>query len=159
MGDVIVGELALTLDDDVLDGDAEDFLDVVRNDLSLSKKDKRFPRKSTCMEIYSRRINGEEDLETVLRKYFPWCWMWQKELNDLFREYVERKQKQNVLDYDDLLLYLFHLLQDEAPRRSIGERFDHILVDEVQDFTADDHAFWSRLPGTKMAVGDDDQRI
>jgi DNA helicase-2/ATP-dependent DNA helicase PcrA len=160
---VYAQSVGLSPDFTIIDrSDAEDFLDVVRNDLSLSKKDKRFPRKSTCMEIYSRRINGEEDLETVLRKYFPWCWMWQKELNDLFREYVERKQKQNVLDYDDLLLYLFHLLQDEAPRRSIGERFDHILVDEYQDTNRIQAAILAAMRQENKnitVVGDDAQSI
>ncbi len=113
--------------------DAEDVLDVVRNDLGFSKKQSRFPRKATCLDIYSRRVNGNEALETVLKRDFPWCEMWKEELKQLFREYVNRKQKQQVLDYDDLLLYLYYLLQDEKAADSIGGRFDHILVDEYQD--------------------------
>ncbi len=113
--------------------DSEDLINVIRNNLSFSGKDKRFPRKSTCNEIYSRRVSGDEDLEKVLRKYFPWCLMWKDELNLLFKEYVQRKQKQNLLDYDDLLLYWFQLLQEETLAKSIGGRFDHILVDEYQD--------------------------
>ena len=80
--------------------DAEDLLDVIRNDLAFSKKRSRFPRKSTCLAIYSRRINGEEELETVLKRDYPWCEIWKDELMSLFREYVSRKQKQNILDYD-----------------------------------------------------------
>jgi ATP-dependent exoDNAse (exonuclease V) beta subunit len=38
-----------------------------------------------------------------------------------------------VLDYDDLLLYWFHLLGDETLVALLNERFDHILVDEYQD--------------------------
>jgi DNA helicase-2/ATP-dependent DNA helicase PcrA len=113
--------------------DSEDLLDVVRHDLSLSKKKTRFPRKSTCMEIYTRKVNGNEDLEAVLRKEFPWCEMWHDELKTLFQAYVDRKQKQNILDYDDLLLYLYYMLEDEDIARSVGGRFDHILVDEYQD--------------------------
>ncbi|MBI4188838.1 MAG: ATP-dependent helicase [Chloroflexi bacterium] len=113
--------------------DAEDFLNVVRNDLGLSTKEKRFPRKSTCLAIYSRRVNGDESLETVVKKDFPWCVEWLDDLNRLFREYVQRKQKQNVLDYDDLLLYWYQLLQEESIRQAIDNRFDHILVDEYQD--------------------------
>ncbi|MFW6057063.1 MAG: UvrD-helicase domain-containing protein, partial [Chloroflexota bacterium] len=44
--------------------DAEDFLNMVRNDLELSQKGKRFPRKGTCMDIYSRRVNSTDDLAT-----------------------------------------------------------------------------------------------
>jgi DNA helicase-2/ATP-dependent DNA helicase PcrA len=113
--------------------DAEDLLDVLRNDLAYSQKDRRFPRKSTCLAIYSRRVNGDEELDDVLKKYFPWCGIWKEELSTLFREYVDRKQKLNILDYDDLLLYLYYLLEDNVMAESIGGRFDHILVDEYQD--------------------------
>jgi len=113
--------------------DAEDVIDVIRNDMEFSQKERRFPRKSTCLAIYSRRVNGDEELETVLKKDFPWCEMWEDELKALFRAYVNRKQRQNILDYDDLLLYLYYLLQNKEIAESIGGRFDHILVDEYQD--------------------------
>ncbi|MFC1893504.1 ATP-dependent helicase [Chloroflexota bacterium] len=113
--------------------DAEDFMNVVRNDMGLSTKEKRFPRKSTCLAIYSRRVNGNETLGTVVKKDFPWCVEGIDDLNQLFRGYVERKQNQNVLDYDDLLLYWYQLLQEETLRQAIDSRFDHILVDEYQD--------------------------
>jgi DNA helicase-2/ATP-dependent DNA helicase PcrA len=124
----------LSSDFTILDrSDAEDYLNVIRNELSLSTKERRFPRKSTCLSIYSRRVNGNENLETVLKRDFPWCLIWLAELNSLFREYVQRKQKQNILDYDDLLLYWYYMLQDDALAKTIGGRFDHILVDEYQD--------------------------
>src|SRR5205814_4516647 len=47
--------------------------------------------------------------------------------------YVEAKQRQNVLDYDDLLLYWAHVLAEKAFAAEIGARFDHVLVDEYQD--------------------------
>ncbi|MFC1999969.1 ATP-dependent helicase [Chloroflexota bacterium] len=142
--------------------DAEDFLDVIRHEMSFSKSYRRFPRKSTCMEIYSRRINGDEDLENVLKKYFPWCQMWEPELKQLFRKYVDRKQKQDVLDYDDLLLYLYQLLQDDVVAESLGSRFDHILVDEYQDtnrIQAGILAGMRRQNSNIMVVGDDAQSI
>jgi DNA helicase II / ATP-dependent DNA helicase PcrA len=113
--------------------DSEDLINVIRNEISLSNKDKRFPRKGTCMSIYSRRVNGADSLEALLKKDFPWCLLWQKELNTLFGEYARRKQKQNLLDYDDLLLYWYQLLKEEALANEVGGRFDHILVDEYQD--------------------------
>src|SRR5205823_12309251 len=51
----------------------------------------------------------------------------------LFDAYVEAKQAQNVLDYDDLLLYWSIMVSDPGLGREIGERFDHVLVDEYQD--------------------------
>src|SRR3954471_21113690 len=42
----------------VLDrGDAADLMDVTRHELGLSKLEKRFPRKDTCLAIYSHRVN------------------------------------------------------------------------------------------------------
>jgi len=142
--------------------DAEDVLNVSRNDLGFSKKQSRFPRKGTCLDIYSRRVNGKEELETVLKRDFPWCQMWKEDLKQLFREYVNRKQKQQVLDYDDLLLYLYYLLQDDKAADSIGGRFDHILVDEYQDtnkLQAGILMGMRRKNHNITAVGDDAQSI
>ena len=142
--------------------DAEDFLDVIRNDMEFSQKQSRFPRKSTCLAIYSRRVNGDEELETVLKKDFPWCEMWEEELKALFREYVDRKQKRDILDYDDLLLYLYYSLQNEDLAESIGGRFDHILVDEYQDtnkIQAGILVGMRRKNNNIMVVGDDVQSI
>jgi DNA helicase-2/ATP-dependent DNA helicase PcrA len=142
--------------------DSEDLLDVIRNDLAFSQKESRFPRKSTCLAIYSRRVNGNEELETVLKKDFPWCEMWIDELKALFREYVSRKQRQNILDYDDLLLYLYYLLQDENIAESIGGRFDHVLVDEYQDTNRIQAGILIGLRRKNhniMVVGDDAQSI
>lgn len=142
--------------------DAEDFLNIVRNDLALSTRDRRFPRKGTCLAIYSRRVNGAESLETVLRRDFPWCMTWQRELSQLFREYVQRKQNNDLLDYDDLLLYWYHLLQDEGMAAQIGGLFDHILVDEYQDTNPMQAAIllgMRRRNKNITAVGDDAQSI
>ncbi|MCK4792903.1 MAG: ATP-dependent helicase, partial [Desulfobacteraceae bacterium] len=142
--------------------DAEDLLDVIRNDLAFSQKASRFPRKSTCLAIYSRRVNGEEELETVLKRDYPWCEIWKDELMSLFREYVSRKQKQNILDYDDLLLYLYYLLQNSEAAQSIGGRFDHILVDEYQDTNKIQAGILLGMRSENnniMVVGDDAQSI
>jgi len=142
--------------------DAEDLIDVIRNDMSLSQQGSRFPRKSTCLSIYSRRVNGNEPLERVVQREYPWCAVWQEELTALFREYVERKERHHVLDYDDLLLYLYYLLEDEALAESVGERFDHVLVDEYQDtnpIQAGILAGLRRRNPNITVVGDDAQSI
>jgi DNA helicase-2/ATP-dependent DNA helicase PcrA len=46
---------------------------------------------------------------------------------------VEAKQKQNVLDYDDLLWLWAEAMNEPALAEEIGARFDHVLVDEYQD--------------------------
>ncbi len=114
-------------------GDAADIIDVTRHNLGLSKKSRRFPKKDTCLAIYSRCVNSRQALPDVLQDVFPWCGDWETELRDLFRAYVARKQQSQVLDYDDLLLYWSHLLAEPEFAAEIGSWFDHVLVDEYQD--------------------------
>jgi ATP-dependent DNA helicase UvrD/PcrA len=113
--------------------DAADLMNLVRHELGLSQTESRFPTKGTCLAIYSRAVNAASPLEEILGKVFPWCANWAAELKNLFAAYVEAKQRQNVLDYDDLLLYLAHMLAEREYAAEIGARFDHILVDEYQD--------------------------
>src|SRR5206468_1145308 len=84
--------------------DSADLMNLVRHDVGFSKTADRFPMKGTCLAIYSRCVNAEVAIEQVLASSFPWCSRWAAELKQLFASYVETKQSQNVLDYDDLLL-------------------------------------------------------
>jgi DNA helicase-2/ATP-dependent DNA helicase PcrA len=114
-------------------GDSSDLIDIVRHELSLSRKSRRFPKKDTCLSIYSRCVNTGKTLLDSLNETFPWCADWEQELRTLFRRYVEQKQKNQLLDYDDLLLYWHHLVADRELASEIGSWFDHVLVDEYQD--------------------------
>ena len=126
--------LGLARDFSVLDrGDSADLLDLIREERGLAVMRRRFPRKETCLAMYSRRVNSGRPLDEVIREAFPWCEEWAPELGGLFRAYAERKQAQSLLDYDDLLLYWHALMQEPALAASVGGRFDHVLVDEYQD--------------------------
>jgi len=113
--------------------DSADLMNLVRYDLGFSKTEERFPTKNTCLAVYSRAVNGETPLAKVLERYFPWCANWQAELKTLFGSYVEAKQRQSVLDYDDLLLYWAQMMQEAAVAQGVSSRFDHVFVDEYQD--------------------------
>jgi DNA helicase-2/ATP-dependent DNA helicase PcrA len=142
--------------------DAEDLMHEVRAQLGLDRTDVRFPRKATCLAIYSRCVNASEPIEVALRHHFPWCMSFPEHLKKLFKQYVERKQRDNILDYDDLLLWWFHLMQDDALATTIRGRFDAVLVDEYQDTNALQASVLSRLcPGGRglTVVGDDAQSI
>lgn len=118
----------------VLDrGDSSDVMDVVRHELKLTRTSRRFPKKDTCLAIYSRCVNTQKPLSETLDKYYPWCSDWTDELSELFRHYVLRKQATQSLDYDDLLLYWSHLVAEPEFAEEIGSWFDHVLVDEYQD--------------------------
>ncbi|MGR9093203.1 MAG: ATP-dependent helicase, partial [Gammaproteobacteria bacterium] len=94
---------------------------------------KRFPKKDTCLAIYSRCVNAQQPLDETLDKFYPWCSDWGDELAELFRHYVLRKQQNQSLDYDDLLLYWSHLVAEQEFADEIGACFEHVLVDEYQD--------------------------
>ena len=142
--------------------DSADLMNLVRHELGFSRTESRFPTKGTCLAIYSRCINAELAIEEVLGTTFPWCFTWAAELKELFAAYVETKQRQNVLDYDDLLLYWAQTLSDPGLAEDIGARFDHVLVDEYQDTNRLQAAIILALkPGGRglTVVGDDAQSI
>jgi DNA helicase II / ATP-dependent DNA helicase PcrA len=142
--------------------DSADLMNLVRHERGLSKTESRFPTKGTCLAIYSRCINAELAIEEVVGMTFPWCSTWAAELKELFAAYVDAKQRQNVLDYDDLLLYWAQTLSDPGLAEEIGDRFDHVLVDEYQDTNRLQAAIILALkPGGRglTVVGDDAQSI
>jgi DNA helicase-2/ATP-dependent DNA helicase PcrA len=112
--------------------DSADLMNLVRHDLSFSNTEKRFPAKGTCLAIYSRTVNTELPLDEVLGSWFPSCTGWEHELRKLFVAYVA-KQRQHVLDYDDLLLYWAQMMCEPSLAADVSARFDHVLVDEYQD--------------------------
>jgi DNA helicase-2/ATP-dependent DNA helicase PcrA len=113
--------------------DSSDLMNLVRHELGFSATDKRFPAKNTCLSIYSKVINTELPLADVLEASYPWCAEWEEDLRRLFGAYVEAKQQQAVLDYDDLLLYWSQMMMEPSLAASVGGRFSHVLVDEYQD--------------------------
>lgn len=143
-------------------GDSEDLMGMVRHDIGLTQTEKRFPLKGTCLSIYSRVVNSRDPLALVLQSTFPWCSEWETELNTLFGAYVDAKQEQNVLDYDDLLLFWSEMASDPHLGPEIGAQFDHVLVDEYQDTNRLQAAILQGMkPGGQgvMVVGDDAQSI
>jgi DNA helicase-2/ATP-dependent DNA helicase PcrA len=116
-------------------GDAEDLMGIVRHQLDLGETQgrMRFPQKGTCMQIYSRLVNMQTTLEPVLMEHFPWCAQHHDDLQRLFEAFVAEKQRQAVLDFDDLLVYWAGMMGNAELARHIGARFDHVLVDEYQD--------------------------
>jgi len=147
----------------VLDrGDAADMMDVVRHELKLTRTSRRFPKKDTCLAIYSRCVNTQKPLSETLDNIYPWCSDWSDELAELFRNYVLRKQQNQTLDYDDLLLYWSHLVGEPEFAEQIGASFDHVLVDEYQDTNLTQAQILNALkPNGKglTVVGDDAQSI
>ncbi|KRA05873.1 ATP-dependent DNA helicase [Rhizobium sp. Root564] len=142
--------------------DSADLINLARHELGFSKTESRFPTKGTCLAIYSRTVNSQTPLSEILRHHYPWVAMWEEQLKELFAAYVEAKQSQNVLDYDDLLLYWAQMVGDPDLADDIGKRFDHVMVDEYQDTNRLQASVLMALkPGGRglTVVGDDAQSI
>jgi DNA helicase-2/ATP-dependent DNA helicase PcrA len=142
--------------------DSADLMNWARHEMGVGDLKQRFPTKATCLTIYSRVVNAQGDLKATIGKWFPWVAGHEDALRGLFASYVEMKQRQNVLDYDDLLLYLSQMLTEPAIAAEIAGRFDHLLVDEYQDTNAlqGDIVLRLRPCGRGLTVvGDDAQSI
>lgn len=142
--------------------DSADLINLARHELGFSKTESRFPTKGTCLAIYSRTVNSQTPLSEILRQHYPWVATWEEQLKELFAAYVEAKQSQNVLDYDDLLLYWAQMVGDPDLADDIGKRFDHVMVDEYQDTNRlQASVLMAVKPGGRglTVVGDDAQSI
>jgi DNA helicase-2/ATP-dependent DNA helicase PcrA len=144
--------------------DAADLMNLIRGELDLGDGERRFPGKDTLAAIYSRTVNAGTTLGDVLERSFPWCADVAPGIRSVFRAYTERKRAQNILDYDDLLLYWDALARAPGVGSTVAGLFDHILVDEYQDtnrLQADIVVQMRASPASPnvMVVGDDAQAI
>lgn len=155
--------LGLAPDFALLDaGDAADVLDLVRQEHGHPEGARRFPRKGTLIDIYSRTVNAQRPLRDVLAEDFPWCEEHGDALAALFRAYTARKRALGVLDLDDLLVFWHALMADDAAAAHVAAEIDHVLVDEYQDVNSlqvDVVAGFAAAGCTVTAVGDDLQAI
>jgi DNA helicase-2/ATP-dependent DNA helicase PcrA len=108
-------------------------MNLVRHELGLSARAKRAFRSRDLPGHLLGVVNTQATLAKCCRRSFPWCAEWEADLQRLFLAYVETKQAQQVLDYDDLLLYWAQMVGEPELGREIGARFSHMLVDEYQD--------------------------
>jgi ATP-dependent DNA helicase UvrD/PcrA len=144
--------------------DGADLLDLLREELGLASTERRFPRKGTLLDIYSRTVNAQQPLADVLAESFPWCAEYGEEIAQLFRAYTARKRALCALDLDDLLLYWHAALADGGLGSRLAGQYEHVLVDEYQDVNALQVEIVRALCGERAhenvtVVGDDMQAI
>src|SRR5690606_10367857 len=86
-----------------------------------------------------------------------------RRLVDIYQLYHDQCEREGVVDFAELLLRAYELLQRNAPiREHYQRRFQHILVDEFQDTNMLQYRWLTLLAGGgahMFAVGDDDQSI
>src|SRR5262245_21509520 len=144
-------------------GDSEDLIALVRSQLGLNEKDKRFPRKGTIMEMVSKSANTLRSLDEIILEEFSHFADHIEDLGRLEKAYQATKRQKQLLDYDDLLVLLRELLLlDESARTTISRQYRYILVDEYQDTNRLQAEVIRQLATSHnnvMIVGDDSQSI
>ncbi len=122
----------------VLDpADAADVMDVVRDEtVKTLPNSRRFPRKSTLLDIYSRAVDTGTPVGEVITIIAPWAGDLTEPIGAVCKAYLGRKRRLGLLDFDDLLLHWRQALRDDLVGRSLGGLYDHVLVDEYQDVNA-----------------------
>ncbi|MEI6621309.1 MAG: ATP-dependent helicase [Actinomycetes bacterium] len=143
--------------------DAADVMDMVRTDvLATRTTGRRFPRKATLLDIYSRAVDREQPLSEVIPELAPWSIDCLDDIAAICRGYVTRKRSIGVLDFDDLLLHWRAALRQPALTSTLISAFDHVLVDEYQDVNALQVDLLKHLTSggqSLTVVGDDAQAI
>ena len=144
-------------------GDSEDLINLVRAQTGLTETGKRFPRKKTIADLFSRCANTMQSLEAVLFAEYSHFGEYLVELTKLQEAYESTKRQRQLVDYDDLLTRLRDLLTvDERARVMISETYRYLLVDEYQDTNRLQADVVRKLAATHenvMVVGDDSQSI
>ncbi len=148
----------------VLDrSDSEDLINLIRADIGLSSKETRFPRKDTLGDIFSKAANCLTDATAIVEKQYPQFYHLSEDIEVVRKRYEETKKEDNLMDYDDLLVYLKELLEkNPGTREKLSSFYRYIMVDEYQDTNKIQSRITSLLAsghGNVMAVGDDSQSI
>ena len=143
--------------------DAEGLISILRKELDISTKQRSFPRKGTLANIFSRAVNKVKSIEDVIYDDYPHFIPNLDDIVGIFQAYGNRKIDHQFLDYDDLLVYLQRLLNDNPEvRNRIASMYRYVMVDEYQDTNKIQADILYLITGRDrniMAVGDDSQSI
>jgi DNA helicase-2/ATP-dependent DNA helicase PcrA len=143
--------------------DAEDVVNLLRTRLRYDSKDKRFPKKETLYDLYSRSLNTMTPMKDLLAQEYPHYQELEADIATVHQAYTIYKKEHNLMDYDDLLVNLVQLLRkDESVRTALSLRYKYIMVDEYQDTNKIQSEIVKLLAfkhQNVMVVGDDAQSI
>ncbi len=144
-------------------GDSEDVISIVRNQSGLTEKTKRFPQKATLAKILSLSTNTGKPISTIVEDEYPHFIPEIQKIEKIRDAYRAYKAQNNMLDYDDLLIYLAKFFNELSPAASsVLRNLNFIMVDEYQDtnhLQAEVVKGLCRLKQNIMVVGDDAQSI
>jgi DNA helicase-2/ATP-dependent DNA helicase PcrA len=143
--------------------DMEEAAHALVSEVVGEKRNIRLPRRSTIATILSKTANMEKPLNDVMETEYPQFLPVLPQIEYLFDAYKGYKRKNNLMDFDDLIIFLRQLLREnEEIRRSLSNRYKYIMVDEYQDtntIQADIIKYLGSYHKNIMVVGDDSQSI
>ena len=142
--------------------DAVDLMHLSRAQLGYADKKKRFPKKETLHQVYSRHINTDIGVGDILAEDYPQFEDFSPDIIRIFADYTRRKTERNLVDYDDLLLFWAAMLDAPGLAGQVAGMYDHLLVDEYQDtnlLQAKVLRGMCRAHANLTVVGDDAQSI
>lgn len=132
-------------------------------DLDIDTTQKRFPAPGIVQNMISFSRNTRLDLSEVVQERLPNFSHVAEQVQAVAKRYAARKEKQNLVDFDDLLELMLRLLTEhEDVRRRLQEQFQYVLVDEFQDTNSlqgDLVRHLASVHGNLLVVGDDSQSI
>jgi DNA helicase-2/ATP-dependent DNA helicase PcrA len=144
-------------------GDSADVINLIRSQDGFITKEKRFPNKQTLNKVFSLSVNTGKKVEEIIENDYPhFIPLLDKilEINKIFTEY---KRRNNLLDYDDLLVYLREFLLKGGPAvKALLAEIKFVMVDEYQDtnhLQSEIVKGLSQYSKNVMVVGDDSQAI
>ena len=142
--------------------DQDDTVRLTRNCIrDLGMDDKQLTPRSVQSAISSAKNRGEDAEAFAAKAHF--IDERRASIARVFQLYEERLQKNNALDFDDLLIKTVRLLRDVPEvRERYNDRFRYLLVDEYQDTNQLQFALIRLLTEKQQnicVVGDPDQSI
>jgi len=144
-------------------GDSGDIINLIRSQSGLISKERRFPKKETLNKIFSLSANTERPVELIIEEEYPHFLLELDEILKVKKIYLDYKRRNNLLDYDDLLIYLRDFLTSgNAAAKNLLSTINFVMVDEYQDtnkLQSDIVKGLVQHNGNVMVVGDDAQSI
>ncbi len=129
--------------------------------MNLTDIKKRFPKKQTIFSIVSFSVNTGKPMPEILKEEYPHFFEFTDRILEIEKVYTSYKKKNNLLDYDDLLVCLNKFLNDQnTTSKSFLSTIKYVMIDEYQDtnkLQAEIVKGLSRYNNNVMVVGDDSQ--
>jgi DNA helicase-2/ATP-dependent DNA helicase PcrA len=143
--------------------DMEEVLQSLVREMEIGRGSIRFPKRSTLASILSKAANLQQSIESLMREEYAQFLEYSLEMSRLEKLYRDYKKTNQLMDYDDLLLFFRQILEEnEEIRGRLSEQYSYVMVDEYQDtngIQADIVKWLACNHRNIMVVGDDSQSI